>query len=338
VNWIAGFAEHSVSRPEMHNKQAIGNIHIPVIVGPTGVGKTEVSLEVANELQGEIISADSRQIFKGMDIGTAKPSPRQRSRIPHHFVDELAPGERFSAGEFGKQASRAIQDIIANGRIPIVVGGSGLYIRAVMDGFFDGKNWDATIRKELSDRADREGLQALYQEVIARDPDAGHTIMPTDRKRILRALEIMELTGQPMTAVWRSKKTKIPYEGIWCGITMPRLDLNSRINIRVLEMMEKGLVDEVRTLLANQVDPASNAMASVGYTEVVQYLKGEMHLDDMVELIQRNSRRYAKRQMTWFKRNSRIHWFERKANQSVVSIARQIVKHIRESMADSVKP
>ena len=128
----------------MHIEQSTEGIHIPVIVGPTGVGKTEISIEVAKALRGEIISADSRQIFKGMDIGTAKPTPKQRLKIPHHFVDELDPDERFSAGEFGKQARRAIQDIIANGRIPIVVGGSGLYIRALMDGFFDGKNWDLT--------------------------------------------------------------------------------------------------------------------------------------------------------------------------------------------------
>jgi tRNA dimethylallyltransferase len=258
-------------------------------------------------------------------------------KIPHHFVDELAPTERFSAGEFGKQARRAIQDIIANGRIPIVVGGSGLYVRAVMDGFFDGKNWDADVRKKLSDRADREGVETLYREVIARDPDAAQTITPKDRKRIIRALEIMELTGQPMTAVWREKKTHVPYKGIWCGITMPRHDLYRRINLRVLEMVEKGLVDEVRRLLADRVDVSGNAMASVGYSEVVQYLNGDLHQDEMVELIQQNTRRYAKRQMTWFKSDSRIRWFERKSDQSASSIAQVILEHIRMTMANAVK-
>jgi tRNA dimethylallyltransferase len=322
---------------EMLTEQSANNIHIPVIVGPTGVGKTEISIEVAKALRGEIVSADSRQVFKGMDIGTAKPTPKQRLKIPHHFVDELDPNERFSAGEFGKQARRAMRDIIANGRIPIVVGGSGLYIRALMDGFFEGKNWDADVRKELSDRADREGLEALYQEVIARDPDAAQTITPKDRKRIIRALEIMELTGQPMTAVWREKKTHVPYKGIWCGITMPRQDLYQMINLRVLEMVEKGLVDEVLRLLADQVDSSSNAMTSVGYSEVMQYLNGELHQDEMVELIQRNTRRYAKRQMTWFKSDSRIRWFERKANQSASSVAQGIVEHIRATIADAIK-
>jgi len=316
-------------------EKSLTDIHIPVIVGPTGVGKTEISLEVAKAIKGEIVSADSRQIFKGMDIGSAKPTLKQRRRIPHHFVDELPPSMRFSAGEFGNQGRLVISDIIANGRIPIVVGGSGLYVRALMDGFFDGKNWDANLRNELSNRADTEGLEALYQEVIKRDPDAAETITPNDRKRIIRALEIMELTGQQMTKVWREKKTQVPFRGIWCGITMPRQELYKRINLRVLEMIEKGLVKEVEELLMDGVDLSVNAMNSVGYAEVVQYLNGDLHFDEMVELIQQNTRRYAKRQMTWFKSDSRTRWFEREPEETSLSVAERVLEHIRATIAQS---
>jgi len=314
-------------------EKSLADIHIPVIVGSTGVGKTEISLEVAKAINGEIISADSRQIFKGMDIGSAKPTLKQRRRIPHHFVDELPPTMRFSAGEFGSLARRVIDDIIANGRIPIVVGGSGLYVRALMDGFFDGKNWDSDLRNELSNRADAEGLEALYREVIKRDPDAAETVTPNDRKRIIRALEIMELTGQPMTKIWREKKTQVPFRGVWCGITMPRPELYKRINHRVMQMFEKGLISEVEALLAEGVDLSVNAMNSVGYAEVVQYLNGDLHFDEMVELIQQNTRRYAKRQMTWFKSDPRIRWFEREGHETASSVAKRLLEHIRTTIA-----
>ena len=307
--------------------------HIPVIVGPTAVGKTDIAIAVAQELRGEIISADSRQVFTKMDIGTAKPTPEQRGKIPHHFVDELPPTTRFSAGEFGQQARRAIEDIIANGRIPIVVGGSGLYVRALMDGFFEGKNWDPQLRSELFDRADREGLEVLYQEIIDRDPKAAKNIMPNDRKRILRALEIMELTGKPMTTVWREHKTHVPYKGIWCGITMPRSELYDRINHRVLEMINAGLIDEVKKLLNNGIEPTSNAMKSVGYSETIQYIQGEITHDEMVELIQRNTRRFAKRQWTWFRKDARIRWFTRHPDQDTDSVAPEVVDHIRSKFA-----
>jgi tRNA dimethylallyltransferase len=312
------------------------NIQIPVIVGPTAVGKTEVAIAVAEKLSGEIISADSRQIFRGMDIGTAKPTPQQRLRIPHHFVDELPPTDRFSAGDFGIQARRAIGDIIANGRIPLVVGGSGLYVRALMDGFFEGKTWDPEVRKRLNNRADKEGLETLYQEVKSRDPEAAKNIMLSDRKRIIRALEIMELTGMPMTSVWRERKTYVPFRGIWCGITMEREELYRRINQRVLDMIDQGLLDEVERLLRNGVDPSANVMNSVGYSEAVRHLKGEITYNDMVELIQRNTRRFAKRQWTWFRRDHRIRWFNRPPEQDTERIAVQVLQHIRDTMRQSL--
>jgi tRNA dimethylallyltransferase len=312
------------------------NPYISLIVGPTAVGKTEIALVVAETLQGEIISADSRQVYQGMDIGTAKPTVAQRRKIPHHFVDELPPTARFSAGDFGIQARKVIQDIMAAGRIPIVVGGSGLYIRALMDGFFEGKSWDPDLRHELSERVDREGLSALYQEVVFRDPPATRTIMPNDRKRIIRALEIMELTGKPMTAVWKEKQLHSPFRGIWCGITMPRVDLYQRINHRVLEMIDQGLTDEVKKLLNDGVPPVVNAMNSVGYSETIQYLQGKINYDEMVELIQRHTRHFAKRQWSWFKRDPRIRWFTRLSDQDAVSIARDIITHIREILASGI--
>jgi tRNA dimethylallyltransferase len=308
------------------------NINIPLIVGPTAVGKTDIAIIVAEILRGEIISADSRQIYQGMNIGTAKPTLAQRRKIPHHFVDELPPTARFSAGEFGTQARQVIKDVIAAGRIPIIVGGSGLYIRALMDGFFEGKTWDPDLRQELSERANREGLSTLYQEVISRDPDAAKTIMPNDRKRILRALEIMELTGKPMTKVWQEQQPESPYHGIWCGITMPRADLYERINRRVLEMLNQGLISEVEKLLSDGVSPATNAMNSVGYSETVQYLQGKISYEQMVELIQRNTRHFAKRQWSWFRRDSRLTWFTRLPDQNIDVIAQEIISYIRNSL------
>jgi len=312
------------------------NVYIPLIVGPTAVGKTDIAIVVAETLRGKIISADSRQIYHGMDIGTAKPTIDQRRKIHHYFVDELPPTARFSAGEFGAQARQVIQDILAAGRIPIVVGGSGLYIRALMDGFFEGKTWDPDLRREFSERADREGLPALYQEVISRDSDASKTIMPNDRKRILRALEIMELTGKPMTVVWKEQKSQPPFKGIWCGITMPRADLYQRINQRVLEMLDQGLISEVEKLLNDGVEPTVNAMNSVGYSETVQYLQGKITYDQMVELIQRNTRHFAKRQWSWFRRDSRIRWFTRLPDQNADIIAQEIITYIRNTKVSNI--
>jgi len=311
-------------------------IRIPLIVGPTAVGKTDIAMVVAEILRGEIISADSRQVYQRMDIGTAKPTIAQRRKITHHFVDELPPTARFSAGEFGTQARIVIKDILAAGRIPIVVGGSGLYIRALMDGFFEGKTWDPDLRHDLSDRADRKGLPVLYQEVISRDPDASKTIMPNDRKRILRALEIMELTGKPMTTVWQEKQPTLSFRGIWCGITMPRADLYQRINQRVLGMFDQGLVSEVEKLLNDGVSSTVNAMNSVGYSETVQYLQGKITYDQMVELIQRNTRHFAKRQWSWFRRDARIKWFTRLPDQDANVIAQEIITHIRETLTVDV--
>ncbi len=311
-------------------------VQIPVIVGPTAVGKTEIAIEVAKVLLGEIISADSRQVYKDMDIGTAKPTSAQRLQVPHHFVDELPPTVRFSAGDFGIRARRVIKDILAAGRTPMVVGGSGLYVRAVMDGFFEGKSWDPELRKQLSDRADRERLETLYQEVIDNDPDAAATIMPNDRKRILRALEIMELTGQPMTKVWRECQPPPPFQGIWCGITMARQELYQRINQRVLDMIEQGLVAEVEALLDDGVDPSVNAMHSVGYSEVVQFLRGDIGYDEMVESIQQNTRRFAKRQWSWFRRDDRIQWFTRLPDQDAKTVADEVIAHIRIRLANTM--
>lgn len=312
-------------------------IQIPVIVGPTAVGKTDIAIEVAKALLGEIISADSRQVYKNMDVGTAKPTSEQRLQVPHHFVDELEPTVRFSAGDYGIRARRVINDILAAGRTPIIVGGSGLYVRAVMDGFFEGKSWDPEVRRQLADRAEREGLEILYQEVVVSDPDAAATIMPNDRKRILRALEIMELTGQPMTKVWRERQPPPPFHGIWCGITMARQELYDRINRRVLDMLEQGLVKEVEALLNDGIDPSVNAMQSVGYSEVVQYLQEDVDYEEMVELIQRNTRRFAKRQWSWFRRDDRIQWFTRLPEQDANVVADEVIAHIRNKLADTGK-
>lgn len=297
-----------------------------LIVGPTGVGKTDLSLRIAHHLQGEIISADSRQIFKFMDIGTAKPSPEQRAPILHHFIDVIPPEQHYSAGEYGRQSRKVIETIFHRGGVPIVVGGSGLYIRALVDGLFDPKVSDPEVRERLRQKAKDMGIELLHMQLREIDPETAARIHPKDSQRIIRALEVNEITGQPLSRLQKESEERLPnFDPVFVGLTMVREELYHRIDRRVDDMVEKGLIGEVKRLSEMGYDRSINAMQTVGYQEVFAFLEGKIDLDEAVRLIKRNSRRYAKRQLTWFKKDERVQWFRIEGSESIDEIGEHII-------------
>jgi len=294
-----------------------------ILVGPTGVGKTAVSLELAKQLtmQAEIVSADSRQIYEYMDIGTAKLSIWERDEPQHHFIDIREPNEAYSAGEFSEEARNEIWEILAMGNWPIVVGGSGLYLRALLEGFFEPKISNREIQTQLQQRAETEGSRKLHAELTKIDPVCAAGLHPNDAHRIVRALEIYHAGGKLPSAV--RLYPNYPAEFIYriIGLDMPRPALYERINQRVDKMLADGLVDECKRLLEMGFSPKLNALKTVGYQEVFQFLGNEISYDEMLELIKQHTRNYAKRQMTWFRKMSGVEWFDIKPEDSPEKIA-----------------
>jgi len=281
-----------------------------ILVGPTGVGKTSVSLAFANKVSCEILSADSRQIYRFMDIGTSKPPGEILNAIPHHFINILNPDQDYSAGQYANDARNVIGQIFKWGRLPMVVGGSGLYIRALLEGFFGNDFRDESIREQLQARLEEEGANVLYAELQKVDPKGVSQIHPNNTKRILRSLEVYQVTGKPMSEIQKSREDPASFKWIKFGLDMHREKLYDRINRRVDEMFRVGLVDEVQTLLKKGYSPELNSLNSVGYKEVIEFLNDRMSLDRCIELVKQNTRRYAKRQLTWFRKESDIHWMQ----------------------------
>ena len=281
-----------------------------VIVGPTASGKTKLSIIVAERINGEIISADSRQIYKLMDIGTAKPSIEDRKRIKHYFIDELYPDQSFNAGEYGIKGREIIEDILSRGKVPIVVGGSGLYIRSLIDGFFEGPGASPELRKKLYEEAEKYGRNRLHDKLKEIDPEAASKIHPNNLERIIRALEVFYLTGKPISQLQKESKPEINFKPVQIGLNWERKVLYRRIDERVDKMIEDGLIDEVKKLKSLGYSPKFNSLRTVGYKEVFDYLDGKISYDEMVYLIKRNSRRYARRQLIWFRQDKRIIWLD----------------------------
>jgi tRNA dimethylallyltransferase len=282
---------------------------IPVIIGPTAVGKTDLSLAIAHELDAEIVGGDSRQIYRFLDIGTAKPSAAQRQAVPHHMLNIVNPDEPLNAARFAQLAWGCIQTIDAHGKQPLVVGGSGLYIRALTDGLFAGPGANPRLRTVLEEEAQALGLQTLHDRLAAVDPAAAHRIHPHDRVRIIRALEIYTLTGSPISqwqCQWQSPVRQRAFVHI--GLTRDRGDLRQRIAARTEAMLQMGLEAEVRRVLAMGYPPTLSPLQSVGYGEIVAYLDGTWGLARAQDLIARHTWRLAKRQMTWFRRVAGVHW------------------------------
>ena len=295
-----------------------------MLTGPTGVGKTGLSREIAARLPVEIISADSRQIYRYMDIGTAKASAELRKAIPHHFIDILNPDQDYSAGMFGKEARRCIGEIFRRGNIPLVVGGSGLYIRALLYGFFREDARDLTLREQIKNRLSDIGPQGLHEELGRVDPLAAQKIHPNNTRRVIRALEVSYATGRPITDVQVRNPDPAPFKWLQLGLTMEREALYERINDRVEVMFEAGLIEEVRGILMRGYSREHNALNSVGYKEVIEHFDGDMALDSCKDLIKRNTRRYAKRQLTWFRADENIQWVD-KHSPDAVSSALQLI-------------
>ncbi len=295
--------------PELATKNREAR-RIVVLVGPTASGKTAVSIALAQLLDGEIISADSRQIYKLLDIGTAKPSTHQRSIVRHHFVDELSPAEDFNAGEFGERGRVVVDEILSRNNIPLVVGGSGLYVQSLVDGFFDGPGADKEFREILARRVENGELARLVDELKNVDPISADRIDPTKPRRVIRALEVFHITGKPLSQHHQESTIPVNFSPVFFGLNWERQMLYERINRRCDDMIHAGLLNEVEHLETLGYGASLNALNSVGYAEVFAHRRGEITYDEMMRLFKQNSRRYAKRQMTWFRKDPRIQWIE----------------------------
>ena len=282
------------------------------ICGPTASGKTALSIELAKKINGEIVSADSMQIYDEMNIGTAKPDKEEMQGIKHYLIGNIKPTKRYSVSEFKKDAISAIKEIIENKKMPIVVGGTGLYVNSLVYGIdYPEIQTNLEYRKELEKKVEEKGLQYLYEKALEIDKKAMKNISPNDKKRILRVLEIYRETGKTKTQIEEeSRKNGIPYDYKIFAINMPREILYSRINKRVDIMIEKGLIDEVSSLYEKYGESLLTSMQAIGYKEVVEFLKGNCTKEDMIEKIKMETRRYAKRQITWFKKIQNIQWLD----------------------------
>lgn len=282
-----------------------------VICGPTASGKTALSIELAKKINGEIVSCDSMQIYKDMDIGTAKPTIEEMQGIKHYMLDFVSPDERYSVADYKKQAKQAIREIIEKGKVPIVVGGTGLYVDSLIYEIeYQDIEFDEKYRKQLEERSKKEGLEVLYNEAKKIDPEAITKISPNDKKRILRILEIYNATGKNKTEQEiESRKQPIEYDYRVFAINWDRQLLYERINKRVDIMIEQGLIEEVKKI-KQKYKKFPTAMQGLGYKEVVDYLEGKCTKEEMIEKIKMETRRYAKRQLTWFRKNKQTIWLE----------------------------
>ncbi|AEH48476.1 tRNA (adenosine(37)-N6)-dimethylallyltransferase MiaA [Parageobacillus thermoglucosidasius] len=281
-----------------------------VIIGPTAVGKTKLSIVLAKRLHGEIISGDSMQIYKGMDIGTAKIKPEEREGIPHHLLDIKEPWESFSVVEFQHLARSLIHEISERGRLPIIVGGTGLYIQSVIyDYRFSAAPSDEAYRRQLRQIAEDKGEMALYDMLKAVDPESAARIHPHNIRRVIRALEIYYCTGKTMTEWQQGQTKKLLYDAAIIGLTMKREQLYRRINERVDEMLAEGLLEEAKALYDRGIRNCQSVQA-IGYKELFAYFEGRVSLEEAIEQLKQNSRRYAKRQLTWFRNQMPVQWFD----------------------------
>ncbi|MFA5405139.1 MAG: tRNA (adenosine(37)-N6)-dimethylallyltransferase MiaA [Ignavibacteria bacterium] len=284
------------------------------IVGPTASGKTDISIELAKALNAEIISADSRQIYKNIPISTATPSLEERQGIKHYFLEEIELDKEYNAGEFGKDARKIIEEIFRKGKFPLIVGGSGLYIKSLIDGFFEEEIESKEIRKELYEEMEKNGKEYLYEKLIKVDKESADKISPQFYRRVIRALEVYYATGKKISDL-QKHNVESEFEAIQFGLMLDREYLYERINRRVDKMIEDGLLKEIEWLKNNGYHyKTHNSLNTVGIKEVFKYLEGEYDYDEMVNMIKQNTRRYAKRQMTWFRRDERINWVDGKKN------------------------
>jgi len=289
------------SRPSTFNLQPL------LLAGPTAVGKSEVALLLAERLNGEIVTVDSMQVYRGLDIGTAKPSPSDRARVPHHLIDVVDLAEPFDAAQFTRLASQAVADIQSRGRVPILCGGTGFYFKAFLEGLGEAPPADPAVRAELA----ATPLPELLKELEQRDPETFARINRQNPRRVIRAVEVIRLTGKPFSvqrAAWHpASSIQYPVSGLW-GLTRSAADLHSRIDARVDAMFRQGLVAETEQLLKRGLEQNNTAMQAIGYRQVVEHFRGKRLLPETIALVKIRTRQFAKRQMTWFRRQGRLTW------------------------------
>ena len=298
-----------------------------VILGPTGSGKTSISIKIAKAIGGEIISADSRAIYKGMDIGTAKPTTAEMQGVPHYGLDLVYPGERFTVADWKAYAEAKIRDIKARGKVPIIVGGTGLY----MDSLIRGNDFAPFPSTGMRQQLEQEPIEDVYARLSVIDPETAGRLHLSDKKRIIRAMEVYLETGKTMTEHNLQTQSVPPkYTPVWFALEdEDRADLYHRIDMRVGKMLKMGLIEEIQTLLAEGIPPKCTAMQAIGYKEFVDALEGRCTIDEAADQVRQSSRRYAKRQLTWLRRNSAIHWLHRNnstGNGEILSAARQVLQ------------
>lgn len=300
------------------------------IAGPTASGKTALAVELAKELNGEVVSCDSMQVYKRMDVGTAKPTMEEMQEIPHHMIDVAEPDEDFSVSRYCCMAAPIVDDIVARGKTAIIAGGTGLYMDSLIRGNAFAPFPSTGVRERLEAQADSEGMEAMLSRLSSIDPEAAARLHLSDRKRIIRALEVYLETGQTITE--HNRKTQLippKYSPLWLGLDFDdRAELYRRIDARVDLMLEMGLIAEIQGLLASGIPPKCTAMQAIGYKEFVSALHGEETIAQAAEEVKKSSRHYAKRQLTWFRRNPKLHWLNRQTgqkNEEILSIARQII-------------
>ncbi len=298
-----------------------------VILGPTAAGKSEVALQVARKVGGEIVGADSRQIYRGLEIGTAAPSDRDRALAPHHLASFLGPGEIYSAGRYAREARAAIDEIRSRGRAVLVVGGSGLYLRALLDGLFEGPGRDNAVRSRLEARMREGGLDALRSDLARVDPEAHAQILPGDAVRVIRALEVHELTGRPVSALRRERRREA-LPAVRLGFRWARPALARRIESRIQDQLRDGFLLQARALLDAGLPETAPGLQTLGYRELVAHIRGEVSLDEAVGTIALKTRQLAKRQETWFRKVEGVDWFDLESRDQFPEIAERIVARI----------
>ncbi len=280
-----------------------------VVVGPTAVGKTALGIQLAKHVDGEVISGDSMQIYRGMNIGTAKVRPNEMESIPHHLIDIKEPDEAYTVSMFQTDVRRYVSDIHQRGNVPILVGGSGLYIEAALYDFsFSDQKRDPAYTKRLEQLIEQHGICPVYAELEKVDPEQAATIHPNNHRKVIRALEIFETTGKTMSERQKNEKKKQLFDILYIGLAMDRTLLYDRINRRVDQMIDEGLIDEVRSLM-NLGYRETKAMKAIGYKEMIPFIKGTTTKEEAIRLLKRNSRRFAKRQYTWFNNRLPVQWY-----------------------------
>ena len=297
-----------------------------VLTGPTACDKTEIGFTVAQKIKGEIISADSMLFYRGMDIGTAKPSLDMRELVPHHFIDIVDPWESYSVGRYVDDVESLIDTADSKDRKFLIVGGSPLYVKGLVDGIFNGPEADWDIRRDLEELADEKGNQYVHDILQKIDPDKAVELHPNNLRRIIRAIEVYRITGKPVSELQEEYKlTRKSYQFNILCIAREREDIYRRINERVEIMFDKGLVDEVQSLLDNPGGLSKQAKQALGYKEIIQYLDGGLTLDDAKEMVKQSTRRFAKRHMTWFRRFPDVQWLETEELEGPESISDEII-------------